>query len=93
MAFAKEDGMRRDLMLGRTTRRTMLKAGGAIAAGLAIAGRATPFVEAQETTLIYPWIVRMNRGERASSPIAARSSATRLVSVASDTKVSPQSAL
>jgi multiple sugar transport system substrate-binding protein len=58
MAFAKEDGMRRDLMLGRTTRRTMLKAGGTIAAGLAIAGRAAPSLKAQATTLIYPsWML------------------------------------
>src|SRR5688500_9025931 len=50
--------MNTDLLLGRTNRRTMLKAGGALSVGLSLVGRHLTPVAAQEATLVYPsWML------------------------------------
>ncbi len=50
--------MNRDLLLNRTTRRTMLKAGGALGLGLGLTGRRRDSVMAQDATVVYPtWML------------------------------------
>ena len=50
--------MNADLLLGRTNRRTMLKAGGALGLGHGLAGQHLSSVIAQDATLVYPsWML------------------------------------
>src|SRR5687767_7883287 len=57
-AYAWEDTMNRDLLLARTTRRTLLKAGGAAGLGVGLAGQCLASVMAQEATVVYPsWML------------------------------------
>lgn len=50
--------MNADLLFGRTSRRTMLKAGGALSLGLGLGGQHRGSVAAQDATLVYPsWML------------------------------------